>query len=122
MENLKPRHFKWIFVLQAFVVCAHYALAQCRFACHTPDETNKRNTTRLAKKIMEKLDPRRFEWISVLQAFVACPHYALGQCRFSCYAPDERSQYFQCPSCALLGQAVLQRRFSRIGAAGRRRR
>ncbi len=53
---------------------------------------------------------------------VAYTHHALEQCRFAGHTPDERSQYFQCPSGALLGQVVLPRRSPHIGGAGQRKR
>ena len=92
-EESKPRHFKGISVLPAFVVRAHEALEECRFVCRTPDQTNQRNNTRVDEGITGKLEPRRFQRLSVLQAFVASAHHALEQCSFACHAPDERSQY-----------------------------
>lgn len=67
---------------------------------------------------MEELKRRRFKWISVLQAFSAFACDALEQCRFCYHTPDERSQYFQRPSGALLGQVVLQRRSPHSGDTG----
>jgi len=118
MEELEPDRFHWIFVLQAFLFCTHYAMAQCRFGCRNLDQTNKKNDRRQLEKIMEEPERRRSKWISVLQAFVALACYALEQCRFGYHTPDERSQYFQRPSGALLGQVVLQRRFPHIGDMG----
>ena len=59
---------------------------------------------------MEEPEPRRSKWISILQAFAAFACDALEQWRFCYHTPEERSQYFQRPSGALLGQVVLQRR------------
>ena len=60
-----------------------------------------------AEKIMEELEPCRFKRIPVLQASGARARYALEQCGFSRHTPDERAQYFQRPSGALLGEIVL---------------
>jgi hypothetical protein len=66
MEELETRRFQWIFVLQAFLFCTHYALAQCRFGFRNADETNKKSDRRQPEKIMEEPELHRSKRISVL--------------------------------------------------------
>ena len=54
-KNLSRTVSKWIFVLQAFVVCTHYALAQCRFSCRTLDEPNKQTIYGRLRKLWKNL-------------------------------------------------------------------